>query len=47
MIETDVKEFKIRVKSQLRKDKLFGEVIERVKENLIKKSSKKHFIKIA
>jgi len=42
-----VKEFKIGVESELRKGQLFREVIERVKENLIKKSTKKYFITIA
>jgi hypothetical protein len=47
VIETDVKEFKIGVESELRKDQLFGEVIERVKEDSIKKGRKKYFITIA
>ena len=47
VIETDVKEFKIGVESELRKEDYSGEVIERVKENLIKKSTKKYFITIA
>jgi hypothetical protein len=47
VIETDVKEFKIGVENELRKDQLFGEVIERVKENSIKKGKKEYFITIA
>jgi hypothetical protein len=47
VIETDLKEFKIGGENELRKDKLFGEVIERLKENLIKKGTKKYFITIA
>jgi hypothetical protein len=47
VIETEVKEFKIGVENELRKDQLWGEVIKRVKENLIKKSTKKYFITIA
>ena len=47
MIETDVKEFKIGVENELRKEDHFREVIERVKENLIKKGTKKYFITIA
>jgi hypothetical protein len=47
VIETDVKEFKIGVENELRKEDHFREVIERVKENLIKKSAKKYFITIA
>ena len=47
MIETDVKEFKIGVENELRKDKLFRDVIENLKEDLIKKGKKKYFITIA
>ena len=47
MIETDVKEFKIGVENELRKEDHFREVIERVKEDLIKKGKKKYFITIA
>ena len=47
VIETDVKEFKIGVESELRKEDHFREVIERLKENLIKKGTKKYFITIA
>jgi len=42
-----VKEFKIGVESELRKDKLFREVIERLKEDSIKKGKNKYFITIA
>jgi len=47
VIETNVKEFKIGVENELRKEDHFREVIERLKENLIKKSTKKYFITIA
>jgi hypothetical protein len=47
MIKTGVKEFKIKVENQLRKDQLFREVIERLKTKLIKESTKKYFITIA
>jgi hypothetical protein len=47
VIETNVKEFKIGVENELRKDQLFGEVIERLKEDSIKKGKKKYFITIA
>ena len=47
MIDTYSKEFKIGVESELRKDKLFREVIERLKEDSIKKGKKKYFITIA
>ena len=47
MIETDVKEFKIGVENELRKEDHFREVIERLKEDSIKKGKKKYFITIA
>ena len=40
MIETDVKEFKIGVENELRKDKLFRDVIENLKEDSIKRDRK-------
>jgi hypothetical protein len=43
VIETDVKEFKIEVESELRKDKHFREGIDTLKEDLIKKGKKKYF----
>ena len=47
VIETDVKEFKIGIENELRKDKLFRDVIERLKEDSIKKGKTKYFITIA
>jgi len=47
VIETEVKEFKIGVGNQLRNGRLFRDMIERLKENLIKKGTKKYFIAIA
>jgi len=47
VIETEVKEFKIGVENEIRKDELFREVIERLKKNLIKKGTKEYFITIA
>ena len=47
MIETDVKEFKIGVENELCKEDHFREVIERLKEDSIKKGKKKCFITIA
>jgi hypothetical protein len=46
VIETGMKEFKIGVENELRKAQPFREVIERLKENLINKSTKKYFITI-
>ena len=42
-----VKEFKIGVESELRKEDHFREVIERLKEDSIKKGKNKYFITIA
>ncbi len=47
MIEADVKESKIGVENELRKKDHFREVIERLKEDSIKKGKKKYFITIA
>jgi hypothetical protein len=47
VIETEVKEFKIGVENQLRNGRFFRDMIERLKENLIKKGTKKYFITIA
>jgi len=46
VIETDVKEFKIEVESELRKDKHFRDVIERLKEELIKKSKNNTLLRL-
>jgi hypothetical protein len=47
VIETDVKEFKIEVENELRKDQLFREVTENLKEDSIKKGTKKYSITTA
>ncbi len=47
VIETDIKEFKIGVENELRKNHIFRDVIEKLKEELIKKGRKKYFITIA
>ena len=47
VIETDAREFKIGVENELRKEDHFREVIERLKEDSIKKGKKKYFITIA
>ena len=47
MTETGGKQFSIGVESELRKDQLFRDVIEGLKEDKIKKDEKKYFITIA
>jgi len=47
VIETEVKEFKIGVENQLRNGRFSRDIIEGLKENLIKKVTKKYFITIA
>jgi hypothetical protein len=47
VIETEVKEFKIGVENQLRNGRFSRDIIEGLKEKLIKKGTKKYFITIA
>ena len=47
VIGTDVKGFKIGVENELRKDQLFREVTENLKEDSIKKGTKKYSITTA
>ena len=47
MTETGGKQFSIGVENELRKDQLFRDVIEGLKEDKIKEGEKKYFITIA